>query len=323
MAWIKRNLFFFIGTIVALALIGLGAWYFYAEYTAEGEFANKIAEDYDTLQQLNQQPLQPGKPGGNPDNVQVAMDQQTAIRSWIESTRPFFQPIRPSGDLNDFPSRLDNTVAKLQRKAADNGVTLPANYYFTFQAQRNMLAIPFNVLPQLATRLGEIEALCNMLFDAKVNSLEFVRREMLSADDTNAVDYLPPDQRTTSTPLAELTPYEITFDCFSGELATFMSSLAASPHSFVIKSINVEPAAPGGAMMGYAPAPAGMPAQLPYDGGHFRRPMPPPGQGAMPAPRPEGMPAPPPPNGRPVKFLGEHILRITLFIEVVKPKPGK
>jgi hypothetical protein len=321
MAWIKRNLFFFIGSIVALALIGLGGWYFYAEYTAEGQSATQIAADYDTLRQLNQEKDQPGKPGGNPDNVQAAVDQQAAIRNWIDSTRTYFQPIRPSGNLNDFPAQLDNTVAKLQRKAADNGVTLPANYYFTFQAQRNMLAIPLNVLPQLATRLGEIEAICNMLFDAKVNSLEYVRREALSADDTNGVDYLPPDERTTTTPLAELTPYEITFDCFSGELARFMGSLAASPHSFVVKSINVEPAAPGGFSAASAPAPA--PYQPPYGGGHFNPYTQPPPMGGAPGPRPGGMPAPPPPNGRPVKFLGEHILRITLFIEVVKPKPGK
>ncbi len=324
MAWIKRNLFFFIGSIIALALIGLGGWYFYAEYTAEGQSAGKIAEDYDTLRKLNLEHDQPGKPGGNPDNVQAAVEQQAAIRKWIESARACFQPVRPSGNLDNFPTKLDNTVVELKRKAAENGVSLPPDYYFTFQAQRNMLAISPGVLPQLAARLAEIEAICDLLFNAKINSLEYVRRESLSADDTNSVDYLPPEVRTTSTPLAELTPYELTFDCFSGELASVMSGLAASPHSFVVKSINVEPAAPGQfAAPAAAPVRYAAPLQPADEGGHFRYRSPPPPAGASTGPRPGGMPAPPPPNGRPVKFLGENILRITLSIEIIKPKPGK
>ena len=153
MAWIKRNLFFFIGSLLALALIGLGGWYFYTEFSAERGSAEKIAEDYDTLRQLNQLNPNPGKAGGQVDNVQAAKDQQAAVRAWIESTRAFFQPIKPIGNGDNFPSQLDNTVAQLQRKAGEDGVTLPPSYYFTFQAQKNMLAIPYNVLPQLASRL--------------------------------------------------------------------------------------------------------------------------------------------------------------------------
>ena len=328
MAWIKRNLYFFIGTIVALILIGLGGWYFYMEYTAEGESANKIAEEYDTLRQLNQKNPLPGKPGSTVDNVQAAIDQQTAIHSWIDSAHTFFQPVKVSGNLINFPGQLDNTVAELQRRAADNGVSLPLNYYFTFQAQRNMLAIPRAVLPLLATHLGEINAICGILFDAKINSLEYVRREVLSDDDTNTPDYLPPEEKTISTPLAEITPYEVTFDCFSGELAGVFAGLAASPHSFVVKSIDVEPALPGMAVTGPAqgyPGGFGMPPQgPPQGGGHFRFAgggyMPP--ANAAPVARP-GVLTPPPLGSHPVTFLNENKLRVTLLIDVIKPKPAR
>jgi hypothetical protein len=323
MAWIKRNLFFFIGSIIALALIGVGGWYFYAEYSDEGDSGNKIAADYDTLRELNQESPHPGKAGGPIDNVQAAKDQQASLRAWIESTRPYFQPVKQLGNLNNFPTELDNSVAQLQRQAREDGVSLPAGYYFTFLAQKNMLAIPHNILPQLASRLGEIKVLCGILFDAKINSLESIRREVLSEDDTNGPDYLPPDQRTVSTPLAEMTPYELTFDCFSGELASILGSFAASPHGLVVRSIDVEPAQGGGpAMYGGAPAssyggggtPAWMmnhgynPGAQMYPGGPQARPM---------------TPVPPPANGRPVKFLSENKLRITLLVDVVKPKPGR
>jgi hypothetical protein len=324
MAWIKRNLFFFIGSIIALGMIGAGGWYFYAEYTAEGQFGNQINEDYDKLRELNQQNPHPGKKSGPVDNVQAALDQQAGLRAWIDSTRPYFQPVKQLENLNNFPNELDSSVAQLQRDARQDGVALPPSYYFTFLAQKSMLVIPKNTLPQLAARLGEIKVICGILFDAKINQLESVRREVISEDDTNGPDYLPPDQRTVTTPLAEMTPYEVTFDCFSGELASVLGSFAASPHGLVVTSIIVEPAQSSASMMGGAPgpgypppgaygAPGGMPARF-YNLGN-------PG-GGPPPPRTMA-PAPPPPNGKPVKFLSENKLRITLLVEVVKPKPGR
>jgi hypothetical protein len=322
MAWIKRNLFFFIASVVALGLIGAGGWYFFTEYTAEGQSAGKIAEDYDTLRQLNQENPQPGKPGGTNDNVAAAKEQQAALRAWIAGTGNYFKAVPHMANLQNFPTELDNSVAQLQHEAKEDGVTLPAGYYFTFLAQKNMLAIPQNILPQLAGRLAEIKVICGLLFDAKINSLEAIRREALSNDDTNGPDYLPADQRTVSTPLAEMTPYELTFDCFSTELASVLGNFAASPYGLVVKSLQVEPADSG------EPMAAAMPGNPSYPGpggapgfaGHFAPGYP--GNPGMGAQRP-GVPAPPPANGKPVKFLSENRLRIILVLDVVKPKPGK
>jgi len=211
-----------------------------------------------------------------------------------------------------------------------DGVTLPTDYYFTFQAQKTMLAIPQNVLPQLAARLAEVKVICGLLFDARINSLESIRREALSNDDTNGPDYLPAGQATVSTPLAEMTPYEITFNCFSGELASVLGNFASSPYGLVVKSMDIEPADLGGSMTGAIPgAMPGNPYQYqnPYGGGpppamggHFNPGgYPPPGG----PPSRAGLPPPPPANGKPVKFLPENRLRIILMVEVVKPKAGK
>ncbi len=326
MAWIKRNLFFFIGSILALGMIGAGGWYFYAQYSAEGQFGSQINEDYDKLRDLNQQNPHPGKKGGQVDNVQAALDQQAALNAWIESTRPFFKPVKPLENLNNFPNELDSSVVQLQREARQDGVSLPPSYYFTFLAQKSMLVISRKTLPQLAARLGEIKVICGILFDAKINALESVRREVISEDDTNGPDYLPPDQHTTNTALAEITPYEVTFDCFSGELATVMGNFAASPYGLVVTSVVVEPAQSATSMPGAAP---GAGYGLPTEGGYGRPPAGIPSRfynqgGYAPPPPPRAMtPAPPPPNGKPVKFLTDNKLRITLLVEVVKPKPVK
>jgi hypothetical protein len=186
-----------------------------------------------------------------------------------------------------------------------------------------MLAIPRKTLPQLAARLGEIKVICDILFDAKINALESVRREAISEDDTNGPDYLPPEQHTVTTPLAEMTPIEVTFECFSGELASVLGNFAASPYGLVVKSMDVE-SAPAATAMTAAPAyPYASPGAPPYmEGGRSRYNPGYPGTPGAPT-QTSRMPTPPPPNGKPVKFLTENKLHITLLVEVVKPKPGR
>ena len=93
----------------------------------------------------------------------------------------------------------------------------------------------------MASHLGEIKAICDILFDAKVNTLDSIRREKISElNDNYPSDYLG-TQKTITNTLAELTPYEVTFKSFSAELALVLGSLAGSPNGFIVKSINVEP----------------------------------------------------------------------------------
>ena len=46
---------------------------------------------------------------------------------------------------------------------------------------------------------------------------------------------------TRTNQFAVITPYEVAFHCFSGELAAVLSSFAADPHGFVVRGVNVEP----------------------------------------------------------------------------------
>ena len=49
MDWIKRNLYFLIGSLVALALMGLAGWYLYKNYTLNNEMMAKLNGDYEEL----------------------------------------------------------------------------------------------------------------------------------------------------------------------------------------------------------------------------------------------------------------------------------
>jgi len=129
----------------------------------------------------------------------------------------------------------------LTREATNNGVSLPGtNYAFSFQAQRNrMNFVPASLAP-LSIQLGEVKAISEILFAAKVNALESLRRERVSADDLTGSqgDYVV--EKSVTNALAVLTPYEVTFHCFSPELANVLSGFASSPNGFIVQFVNIE-----------------------------------------------------------------------------------
>ena len=341
MAWIKRNLYFAIGSLVAIILMGAGGYLLYQQMSDENKVSEDITSLYTEFDQLNNQNPHPGMAGeGKIDNVKAAQEQRESLRAYIEKIRPYFKPITPIPDIPtnkmsnaDIATQLRNTIVQLQRAADQQSVLLPHDYYFTFEAQRKLMIFDPASHDKIATHLGEIKAICEILFDAKINSLEFLRREVVSTDDLIAPDYLPPDQKTTSTPLADLTPYRVTFQCFSTELASVLSGLAASPYALIVKSINVEPASPTGLAAGvpgnsfapptpgFAPNPGGFGG--PPRGGMANQYAPNPNYptpGFQPTPAPAAAPGRP---GMPTVFLNEKPLRVSLLIEVVKLKPMK
>jgi hypothetical protein len=154
----------------------------------------------------------------------------------------------------DFSVSLSRTIAQLQRYATNSSVIVPANYAFSFEAQKAKVSFAAGSLTNLAIQLGEVSNLCSVLFESKINSLDNVRRERVSTDDNSGpqTDYLSENSVTNA--LAILTPYEVTFRCFSSELAAVLSGFASSPYGFVVKTINVDPAP--------APPPTEQPAPI-------------------------------------------------------------
>jgi len=265
MAWIKRNLYFVIGGAVALALMGLAGWYLYSKWVANEAILAKLSEDYALLDDLNNRRPHPGS--GQVDNIKRAKEQEQQLRSFIQTARKDFQRIPPIPDqpkLTDqaVSAALTRTIAQMQKDATNASVILPPNYNFSFEAEKPKISFAVGSLEPLAVQLGEVKTICDVLFKAKINSLDGIRRERISSDDYNQgaaqTDYLPDKSMTNE--LAVLAPYELTFRCFSTELAGVLAGFASSPYALFVKSINVEPAPATATMEPVAAAPVYVPA---------------------------------------------------------------
>jgi hypothetical protein len=346
MAWIKRNLFFVIGAVVALGLIGFAGFYNFSGWKHNADEAEKLRTSYEELKRLNN--LNPHPGSGKVDNIKLAREYQKEIRDFLAKANRRFERIPTVPDSSgkitseEYASALRSTIDQLLRDAANNGVTLPnagvaAEKKFTFsfsvQSQRVQFTPP---LEPLTVQLGEVKAIADVLNKAKINSLDQFRRERVSADDQSGpqTDYL--DGHSQTNELAVLSPYEITFRCFSPELASVLSGFANSPHGIVVKSINVEPAAvvvssdqPPVFMA--VPTPFTPPPPVPNyrsEGDAFRQRY---GLGSKDSYRPTPTPAPAyapqliaaPSKTGPKTVLDEKQLKVVMMIQIVKPLAKK
>ena len=351
MDWIKRNLYFLIGSLVALALMGLAGWYLYSKWDLNSTLLGQLNEQYETLKQLSKQDPHPGS--GSVDNIQAAKEQQKQRRAWIQKACQHFQRIPPiplpeSGKVTEreFSDALNRTIDQLQRQATNANVTLPPKnsttgqtYSFSFEQQRPKLSFASGSLEPLSVQLGEVKVICDVLFRAKINTLDALRRERVSEDDQKGpqTDYIP--EKSATNELAVLTPYEVVFYCFSSELASVLGGFASSPYGLIVKTINVEPAP--SVATGEQPAAPVTPVGAPPP---VYVPPPPPAAEARPSSAAafrdryglggRGRPAPPPPVAQPVytpppvaapkskgglpTVLDEKQLKVTLALVVVK-----
>lgn len=318
MAWIKRNLFFVIGAVIALGLLAAAGVYDYKNWQRNKTALETLNQTYATLQSLNSENPSPGN--NKIDNIQTARKQEQELREWVQQAGQYFQPIPPvpdstNGVITDaqFAAARDHTLSQLQSEAADASVTLPPQYGFSFEAERTLVKFAPGSLDALAQQLGEVKTICEILYAAKVNSLDDIRRVAVSVDDTGGPqsDYLSTAAVTNN--LAVITPYEVTFRCFSQNLAKVLTSLATSPDGFVVTSITVQPASGVTA----APSPSGPPTM-----GGFDQPSPsfPPSRYSQrqyynPSPATQS-------RGGLQTVLNEQLLSVTLDIGIVKLLPG-
>jgi len=311
MAWIKRNLFFVIGGILALGLLGAAGFYNYKGWSHNSAAFDKLNEIYGTLRDLTGKKPSPGN--DKVDNIAAAHEQERKIQDWIQqAAADYFQPIAPIPNTGSnavsseaFAGALRRTIDQLQHEADAASVTLPPKYNFSFEAQRSLVRFSSGSLGSLAVQLGEVKTISEILFAARVNSLDGIQRVRVSDDDATGpqADYF--DDHSVTNNLAVLTPYQITFRSFSPEVGEVLAGFASSPHGFIVKSISVQAA---GAAAATAPGTAAMETAEPM---------------AFPPP---GLRAPPPAvpgRGGLQTVLNEQLLRVTLVVEVVKLLPKK
>jgi hypothetical protein len=287
MGWIKRNLFFAIGSVVALVLLGMAAFYTYRSWSHNRDAMTNLQSAYSQLQQDYDQ-----NPTPSAENIQAAQQQNQQLRDWITQSQAHFKPIAPIPNPPDgvitkeeFAGTLRKTIYQMQQEAGDANVELPPDYSFSFAAERNLDVFSPGSLNPLASHLGEVKALCEILFAANVNALDGVQRESVSDNDAAGPqsDYLT-DKTRVADPVT-ITPYMLTFRCFSSDLANVLSKLASSDYGFVVTGVNVMPA---GAATGDQTPPSTMTPAYPMGKGGLQT------------------------------VLDEQLLRVTMGVEVVK-----
>lgn len=298
MAWIKRNLFFVMGGLVAFGLLGAAGYYNYASWSRNGANQARLKEIYDTITSINSDSkLAPSK-----EKTESARAQEAQLQAWLDQARGYFDPIAaiPPASRNSpvtsetFTAALGNTISTLQHEAVAANVILPTDYAFSFKAESSLVQFAPGSLDLLAEQLGEVKTVSELLFAAGINEYDGIQRLHVSDDDNNGpqTDYIAVLPAANN--LADITPYVVTFKSFGPEIARVFTGLAGSPHGFVVKSINIQPAGASGGMGGSPP---------PYAPGQTG--------GALPAGR-----------GGLVTVLKEQLLRVTMEIDIIKLHSG-
>jgi hypothetical protein len=272
MGWLKRNLFFVIGGILSLGLLAAAGYYDWASWANNQAAFVKLNETYTKLIDLSKKKPTPGN--DKVPNIAAANEQANQLNQWKNQSKKYFQPIPhvpATGPLSNesFQHALTTTIKQLQDSAAAANVQLPPQYNFSFTTDVGRLTFASGSLEPLSAQLGEVKAISEILFSARVNGMDGIQRAKVSADDDSGpqTDYLVEDQPMTND-LAVLMPYQVTFRGFSPEVAQVLEAFATSPPGFIVKAVSVQPASAWGAAAGDTSAPPPQPpAPVPGKGG--------------------------------------------------------
>jgi hypothetical protein len=343
MEWIKKNLAFVVGGVVALLLLGVAGYILFAQINENKTVDEEIAAQKAELDRIYALDPHPGT--DQLDNIGAARKDQERIRKFIQDSAIYFAPIPPyeRPDERKFKQLLHYSINRLHDEAKNAGVRLPPGYSLGLGAQRATINISQTNIDFWVSQIAEMEQICRILFRAKVNAIDSIRRvparDELAAGGTE--EFISGPIVTNAYSIRK--PYEITFRGFSPEIAAAMEGFLQSSNFFLIKNLTVthEPMPVEEVDPSAAPTPGAAPAPgAPPAGNYPAPPRPPasradqlrnrygvnpagPGGGATPTPR-MVMPQvarPAATNTGPVTVLSETPMKVVMFLEYVRLKP--
>jgi len=313
MEWLKKNLFLLGWGALALTLTIVAFVFLYTQRERDAQLQEAVDQKRRDLAQVLGSNPQP-----NPTNIAAARRDHAQAEKLLADARTLLvAPTVARMDAASFRKHLEDTKFGLLREGQASRVALPTNFAFSFSVQLNAVQFSPGSLEPLTARLEEVKGICDMLFRAGVHSLDGLRRVSVAADDNgSAAEILlqPPETNDVAGVVAY--PYEVTFTCFSRQLGLMLDSVLKSPQYFIVRNITVDPAptAPGAAPIQPRPAP-GTDDAAPVDDAQPRP--------AVPAFPTAGRPGTPRQPTGPKIFLDEKLLRVTLVLEVLVPRPAK
>lgn len=262
MPWIKKNLALVLGGLIGLILLGGSGLFLYSESTREGEINLLLEEKRAEWTRLNGLAPYP-----DDKNIQAVKEESKRIEKVAADLRTRLVPVEVPEVRDTYSLKLliETTISDLNDEAAEAGVRVPDRFAYTFQRLREMPQFQSNGIPQLAEQVGQITAICRVLFGARIHSLDTLRRSPVLKEEGGGSDYLTKKSITNRFGIIR-TPYDFSFKSFSGELADVLAGFAALDQCVVIKTLNVEPTSlppSGGPMSTAIPMMAPVPGMAP------------------------------------------------------------
>ncbi len=236
MPWIKKNLTLVFGGLVGLALLAGSGFFLFSQLQRESEVDSQLVAKKDQWTSLNNQTPYPDE-----KNIKAVREEAERVEKLAVELRSNIHPpdVPPVTDTYRLRALIETAIVNLTREADEAGVTLPNNYAFTFQKLRELGGeFNSNAIPKIAMQVSQISTLCRVLFDAKVHSLDTLKRSPVLKEEGGGADYLSSKGLTNQWVMR--TPYDLSFRSFSSELAGVIQGLAALDQCVVIKTLNVE-----------------------------------------------------------------------------------
>jgi len=184
------------------------------------------------------------------DNLKIVRGGLNDLQALVEKNRVLFSEVRLAGaDGKSFQGpepdawkRMFSTRREdLNKLAADNGVKLPADYDFSFRVYRSINP-PREQTLDLGAQLLGVEELGRILFQAKITSLEAIKRAAPEGRKNAALseDYVAAQLLNGVDGLYKIYPFELDFKCGTEALTHVLNQLAGSDYFFVIRDVAVE-----------------------------------------------------------------------------------
>lgn len=311
MLWIKRNIFFFLSLVVAVGLFGWGCYYLYASLNENMEVQKNLEQTEADLKKIyDGAAIFP-----NATNIAILRQQDADLKQFIKQASQVRKRVDFDSKISppNFKTLLDNTVAELNREAANARIAV-AQKDFSFAAIKPLVNFAEGSVPVLAEQLGEIKAICGLLFRSEIGSLESIKREPISKDDAAANG--SPDYHTFIRRTNDLTGdvssfYLVTFQAFSETVASVIDNVQRAPEGISVKLLTTSQGLGMKGVLGGAPAQAGyQPAAQPQQTGTRGGPA----QAGRP-----GAAAAVAPVRRLDTMASEKSFRVSMLLEVTKP----
>src|SRR5437762_1824618 len=207
MTWLKRNLFWAIGGVVALGLLGAAFFYLYTNMQSEKEIDEQLNQKLARWDEL----IKAGAATREP--IEAVKEDEKKLKAYLDQTRKFFVPLPypQITDSREFRFLLDTTLNVLEREAEASAVSLPPKpYSFGFKPQSESVQFDTVNLKPLTMQLSEIAGISEIMFKAKIHSLESIRRVPVAKEDIGATEFL--DRKAVTNRIGTLqeihVPYE-------------------------------------------------------------------------------------------------------------------